>query len=119
YCSGRTTEIFYDGLEIKPFVAKHIASYAVKIKDAQIPKMENFHVIVFSPDDLLCKIKESITLPKHKKYFVERGEGTEVIDDFYDLEKGSLDKLSFKQIKSITHQRDNGNFDKPGTELTM
>ncbi len=119
YCSGRTKEIFYDGLKIKPFVAKHIASYAVKVKDAQIPKMENFHVIVFSPDDLLCKIKESITLPKHKKYFVERSEGTEVIDDFYDLEKGSLDKLSFKQIKSITHQRDNGNFDKPGTELTM
>lgn len=119
YCSGKTNEILYDGLKIKPFVAKHIASYSVKVRDTQIPKMENCHIIMFSPDNSLCKIKESITLPKHKKYINERDVGTQVIDDFYDLEKGSLDKLSFKQIKSITHQRDNGDFDKPGIELTM
>ncbi len=77
-------------------------------------------MIMFNPDESKCKLNESIVLPRHNEYIENLdNKDCETRDDFYDLEKGSLDKMTLKQIESITNERESDNQKVRGLEISL
>lgn len=76
---------------------RNIQSYLLKVKQSEITKMEKGHVIMFNANNDLLRLTETINLPMHMEFISPGAE-----DNFYNIEKGNIDKMTSEQIKALT-----------------